>query len=42
MRFTLLNFEMYWKEKFLGLFFPSFLDDSKWLEPLKRLYASEG
>jgi hypothetical protein len=28
-RFTLLNFEMYWKEKFLGSFCPSFLADLK-------------
>jgi hypothetical protein len=33
---------MYLKEKFLRLFFLSFLADLKWLEPFKRLYASEG
>jgi hypothetical protein len=30
-RFTLLNFKMYQKEKFLRLFFPSFMADLKWL-----------
>ena len=41
-RFTLLNFKIYHEEKFLRLFFPSFLADLKWLHPFKKLYASEG